>query len=128
MVRPRMVLLLGCALLASVAAYLQPGETQQGEMTGQPTWDSSKWECKQEVAIDNTGGAAELTDYQVKVTLTAPSFDFDKAADDGADLRFTESDGSTLLACWLEMTTESMRLILPSRYSTVTWLLPSEKR
>ncbi len=65
-------------------------------------WDGSQWQCRQEIVIDNTQGAGDLTDYQVRVSLTAPAFDFAAAADDGDDLRFTDSDGATLLDYWIE--------------------------
>ena len=71
-------------------------------MSETETWDPSKWTCRQDVLIDNAAGTSDLTDYQVKVALTAPDFDFAGVADDGADLRFTDTDGTTLLDYWIE--------------------------
>ena len=71
-------------------------------MSETETWDPSKWTCRQDVLIDSAGGTSGLTDYQVKVTLAAPDFDFAGVADGGADLRFTDSDGTTLLDYWIE--------------------------
>ena len=34
----------------------------------------------------------------------------------------------TASECWVETTTVSMRATLPSRYSTLTWALPSGRR
>ncbi len=71
-------------------------------MNEQESWHAPDWSCRQPVLIDNSAGSTDLTDYQVKVTLTAPDFDFAAAAADGADLRFTDTDGATLLDCWIE--------------------------
>ncbi len=86
-------------LAAAVGAPLPTRETQMGQTK---PWDSSKWQYQQAVLIDNTEGPSELSDYQVKVTLSAPLFDFTAAADDGVDLRFTDSDETTLLDYWIE--------------------------
>ena len=40
--------------------------------------------------VDNPGD--ELVDHQVKLALAAPTFDFDLAQADGADVRVTEPD------------------------------------
>ncbi|HZV59315.1 MAG TPA: DUF2341 domain-containing protein, partial [Candidatus Eremiobacteraceae bacterium] len=48
----------------------------------------------------NPGGTT-LTNYQVHVVLGA-SFDFTKAQANGADIRFTASDGVTALPFWIE--------------------------
>jgi hypothetical protein len=60
----------------------------------------SDWPYRRPVTLSNpTSG--ELTDYQVKVLLDG-SFDFSKTSPGGSDLRFTESDGTTLLNFWIE--------------------------
>ena len=62
----------------------------------------SGWSYYSKVPIDNTGNSNALTDYQVKVSLTSSNFDFTKANSDGSDIRFTDSDQSTLLSYWIE--------------------------
>ena len=65
-------------------------------------WYDSGWSYRKEVTIDNTSNSNNLTDYQVKVTLNSTNFDFSKAKSDGADIRFTDDDGTTLLNHWIE--------------------------
>jgi len=65
-------------------------------------WYDSGWLYRKEVTIDNTSNSNNLTDYQVKVTLNSTNFDFSKAKSDGADIRFTDDDGTTLLNHWIE--------------------------
>ena len=63
---------------------------------------SQGWNYRIPVTVPNPGATA-LTDFQVKVTLTnGVNFDFTKALSDGSDIRFTASDGITLLPYWIE--------------------------
>jgi N-acetylneuraminic acid mutarotase len=57
------------------------------------------WQYRQTVVVTN--GATALSNYQVKVPLST-SFDFASAQASGNDLRFTSSDGTTLLNYWVE--------------------------
>lgn len=60
------------------------------------------WRVSQVITINNTTNPANLTDYQVKVVLSAGNFDFAHAQPDGGDIRFTENDGVTPLSYWIE--------------------------
>ena len=57
----------------------------------------SGWTYRKKIAIDHTKIDASLTDFPVLVRLTSSNFDFTKARSDGYDIRFTSSDGTTLL-------------------------------
>jgi hypothetical protein len=59
------------------------------------------WNFRKAITINNPGTA--LTDYQIPITIV---YDSDMQADFD-DLRFTSSDGSTLLPYWLESKTDS---------------------
>jgi len=52
---------------------------------------------RRKLTVDNTKVDAALTDFPVAVILTSTNFDFTKANADGFDIRFTSSDGETLL-------------------------------
>jgi len=65
----------------------------------QTPWLAPGWQYRSLVTVTNTGDA--LTDYQILITLDV-AFDFASAAVDGADVRFTPSDGTTLLPFWIE--------------------------
>jgi len=64
------------------------------------SWLSSSWQYRSTVSIANSGGTT-LTGYQLNVVLGA-GFDFTKAQSNGGDVRFTASDGVTLLPYWIE--------------------------
>jgi len=55
------------------------------------------WTYRKKITIDETKVDADLTDFPVLVKLTSTNFDFSKARSDGYDIRFTSSDGTTLL-------------------------------
>ncbi len=58
---------------------------------------------KQEVTIDNTDTASELTDYQVKLTIdTETLIAAGKMDSDCGDMRFLDSDDSTNLSYWFQ--------------------------
>jgi hypothetical protein len=57
----------------------------------------SGWDYRTKITIDNTKIDSDLTDFPVFVKLTSANFDFSKARSDGYDIRFTSSDGTTLL-------------------------------
>jgi hypothetical protein len=59
------------------------------------------WSYRRPITISNSGGA--LTDYQVLVTLDTQSLiSAGKMRSDCGDIRFTDSNGSTLLNYWIE--------------------------
>ncbi|HEY3294125.1 MAG TPA: DUF2341 domain-containing protein [bacterium] len=65
-------------------------------------WFDSAWAIRQPVTINNVTHNGDLTDYAVKVILTASAFDFAQALPHGEDLRFTDSDGLTALSYWIQ--------------------------
>jgi hypothetical protein len=61
------------------------------------------WSYRRPVTINNTNNSNTLTDYQVLVVVdTASLIQQGKMQADCDDIRFTDSDGSTLLPYWLE--------------------------
>jgi len=52
---------------------------------------------RKKITIDQTKVDADLVDFPVLVKLTSTNFDFAKALSTGYDIRFTGSDGTTLL-------------------------------
>ena len=63
-------------------------------------WLDPAWQYRDFVEVSNPGGTT-LTDFQVQVNLNS-SFDFSRANADGSDIRFTSSDGTTVLPYWIE--------------------------
>jgi len=69
------------------------------------------WTYRRPITISNEG--VPLSDYQLLITLDTASLIADnKMRSDGGDIRFTNSDGTTLLSYWLEsgLNTASTRL------------------
>ncbi len=64
-------------------------------------WYNTSWQYRRLVNVPNPG-ATTLTDYQVKINLISPAFDFNNAKADGSDIRLTASDGVTLIPYWIE--------------------------
>jgi len=61
-----------------------------------PAWLSG-WKYRKKITIDHTKIDSNLKNFPVLVKLTSSNFDFSKARSDGYDIRFTASDGTTLL-------------------------------
>lgn len=68
-----------------------------------PSWYNQSWTKRRTVTVDNTGNSSSFTNYQVKVDVT---YDADMNAD-FSDIRFTSSDGTTLIDFWMETSTVS---------------------
>jgi hypothetical protein len=66
------------------------------------SWYGSSWSYRRPVTVTNTNPTEPLTNYQVYVALNATNFSFGKARPQGQDIRFTDSDGTTLVHHWIE--------------------------
>jgi uncharacterized repeat protein (TIGR01451 family) len=64
-----------------------------------PPWYNQAWSVRRPVTITNSSSA--LTQIQVLVSLSS-SFDFSHAQVNGADLRVTAGNGTTLIPFWIE--------------------------
>jgi len=62
---------------------------------------SSDWKYKRQITLNNSG-QADLSDYQVGITLTPLDFDYLKANYDGSDIRFVDSDEITPLQYFID--------------------------
>lgn len=82
-------------------------------------WYNSSWGFRDQITITNYTGTA-LTDYPVKVSLTSTSVNFwSKVESGGASVRFTDSDGTTLINHYTESfdysgTTSTIWVKIPS--------------
>lgn len=70
--------------------------------TNNPSWYEETWKFRKLITVDNSYYNSGLSDYQIKIVLNTNNFDFTKAQPNGADLRFTQSDGRTSLNYWVE--------------------------
>ncbi len=64
--------------------------------------DFTDWQYRKPISIDNTSGSS-LTDYQIKIELNSSIFEFDRADENGDDIRFSEDDKITEIPdYWIE--------------------------
>lgn len=71
-------------------------KAEQNEQNPQQDWWNANWKQRSPITIQNTGNT--LTNYQIKLNLNHDS----DMQNDFDDLRFIESDHSTLLSHWIE--------------------------
>ena len=81
------------------------------------SWYDSQWQHRQMFDIVNPGGVP-LSDFQMQVLLD-DSFDFTRANPEGSDIRFTTSDGMSLIPYWIERWNEPDSAIIWIRMSSI---------
>ena len=84
---------------ASLGELIMVGDRTKPEQAG-PPWYGEAWHYRRAVTISNNG--ASLSWYQVLIRLDSNNFNFSRAKDDGSDIRFSHSDGTTNLEYWIE--------------------------
>jgi len=77
-------------------------------VSADPAWYSPRWTKRKTITVDNSLNPNSLIDYQVKITV---SYDSDMATD-FSDLRFSGSDGVTLIPYWIESYVASVSAVV----------------
>ena len=102
------------------SAPLRIAAVTRGVTTTQPPgagWLEG-WTCRVEITISNNV-ATTLRNYQVLVVLNSTNFDgWNYLQRDGSDIRFTSSDGATLIPHWIEY------FDYPGRYAVIWVKVP----
>ncbi|UOA10209.1 DUF2341 domain-containing protein [Methylobacter sp. S3L5C] len=90
------------ALVTISSGYGGSSQTATITINAQPVegWLDPAWNSRSAVTVVNPSGT-DLSNFQVHVILDN-TFDFTKANNDGSDVRFTTSDGFTLVPFWVE--------------------------
>lgn len=73
-------------------------------------WYDRAWRYRKAIEIDNTHSAPQLTQYQVKISLTAENFPFGHTLADGSDIRVTDSDALTLIPYYILSYNKSIKV------------------
>lgn len=83
--------------------------TSSGQFTLSSTsnWYNTSWAYRKKITFDNSAQSANLTDFPVLVKLTSSRVDYANTQNSGQDIRFTDSDGTTLLSHEIESWDES---------------------
>lgn len=90
-----------------------------GQATLQATssWYNASWAYRRKITFDNSAQAENLTNFPVLVKLDSTKIDYSNTQDAGQDIRFTDSDGTTLLSYeieeWDETATSSIWVKVP---------------
>ena len=94
-----------------------------------PPWYNESWNYRQPIYISNNG--APIVYYHVLVRLDSTNFEFDRAKEDGSDIRFTDGSGKNLISFWKESWNKSIELayfwvlvsnLSPEPYDTVIYI------
>ncbi len=67
-------------------------------MNVQDNWWNAAWGARRELTFDTTGTTEAQLDFPVLVKLTPSNFDYTQVQANGADLRFIDADGVTVLS------------------------------
>lgn len=71
------------------------------------TWYDAAWSARRKITFDNALSSQNLVNFPVRVSLNATNIDYSKTQNSGQDLRFTDSDGTTLLSYEIETWNEA---------------------
>jgi len=96
----------GASTATQYSAATSIKDTVAGEisLSVRSGWLNESWLYRQKITFDNSAQAENLVDFPVMVKLVAGSnIDYAKLQSAGQDLRFTDSDGTTLLSYQIEM-------------------------
>jgi hypothetical protein len=90
-------------LVTDLEPDLKPALDQSADDTGptKPWWDSS-WKSRRKLTFLNAGGKQDLDDFPALVVLDTKRFNYGAAGQKGEDLRFVDSDHSTVLSHEIE--------------------------
>ena len=69
----------------------------QAQLKAASNWYNSDWQYRKKLTINHALVSSDQTDFPILVKLDSTNFDFTKSRSDGYDIRFTSSDGTTLL-------------------------------
>jgi len=79
-----------------------------GSVQASTPWFNLSWTRRKAISIDNTLNPNNLVDYQVKINVNYAS----SMKDDFSDLRFTDSNGMTLISHWVESYVASVSAVV----------------
>jgi len=86
-------------VLNNVDTSSSPGDVK---LAISSNWYNADWAYRKKLTFGNSGQAENLTNFTVLVALDSSNFDFNKAKDNGEDVRFVDSDNATTLKYEIE--------------------------
>jgi len=88
-------LVIAVALVAVAAPLASPVQASS-------SWWDPAWEYRQKLTFDNSGQGENLVDFPVLVKLDSTRINYSKTQNSGQDIRFVDSDDSTVLKYEIE--------------------------
>jgi len=89
-------------MITFIAALIVAGVLFYRNRSVEAAWFNNSWHYRKQLTFNNADQSDNLTDFPVMVKLTSANFLFSKAKSSGEDVRFTDSDGETLLKYEIE--------------------------
>ncbi len=80
----------------------------------------TNWNYRKPITVSNPGST--LSDYQVVTTVDTASLIPSKMLSNGNDIRFTSSDGSTLLNYWIESDINTSTTRIWTKIPSIAWI------
>jgi len=77
------------------------------DMGGVASWWDGSWINRRKITFNNSSSAEALVNFPVLVSLSSGNIDYSKTKDAGQDIRFLDSDGTTLLDHEIEVWNEA---------------------
>ncbi|OGY08020.1 MAG: hypothetical protein A2782_02055 [Candidatus Blackburnbacteria bacterium RIFCSPHIGHO2_01_FULL_43_15b] len=74
----------------------------QATLAATSSWYNTSWAYRRKITFDNSAQAENLTNFPVLVKLDSTRINYSNTQDSGQDIRFTDSDGTTLLSYEIE--------------------------
>lgn len=94
--------------LRDPATYSQSAYRWFDDTTGSSgSWWNSSWLNRRKITFDNSQSSENLANFPVRVSLTSSTIDYSKTQNAGQDIRFIDSNGSTVLKHEIETWNES---------------------
>ncbi len=93
-------LTMALVLVFSLAAAIVP--VALAPVQASPSWWNTDWEYRQKLTFDNRGQSENLENFPVLVKLDSTRINYSKTRDSGQDIRFVDSDDSTVLSHEIE--------------------------
>ncbi|PLS81526.1 hypothetical protein CYG49_01880, partial [Candidatus Saccharibacteria bacterium] len=70
-------------------------------------WWNNSWTNRKKITFNNSAATENLVNFPVRVSLSSATIDYAKTQNSGQDIRFTDSDGTTLLPHEIELWNEA---------------------
>lgn len=86
----------------SSSSNIDTATTGQSSLQATSGWYSTSWKYRRKITFNNSAQAENLANFPVLVKLDSTRIDYSNTQNSGQDIRFADSDGTTLLSYEIE--------------------------